>query len=143
MDLKFLHRDLKFKQQYNSLRDVYCRGDLFYISPLVSPIVLQASAINFFISLSWLYFSIYFSPAGWDNEKKVAILYENMHSIRPDQYYTDVIAKPIVRKSTNNRDIEVTAEDEQGFLLRQQQYLQVSKPFFSCKTFRLEKSGLG
>ena len=70
-----------------------------------------------------------FSPAGWDNEKKVAILYENMHSIRPDQYYTDVIAKPIVRKSTNNRDIEVTAEDEQGFLLRQQQYLQVKFSF--------------
>merc|ERR1719291_316539 len=69
-----------------------------------------------------------FIPAGWDNEKKVAILYENMHSIRPDQYYTDVIAKPIVRKSTNNRDIEVTAEDEQGFLLRQQQYLQQGAP---------------
>ena len=68
-----------------------------------------------------------FIPAGWDNEKKVAILHENMHGIRPNQYYTDVIAKPIVRKSTNNRDIEVTAEDEQGFLLRQQQYLQVSK----------------
>jgi len=69
-----------------------------------------------------------FIPAGWDNEKKVAILYENMHSIRPDQYYTDVIAKPIVRKSTNTRDIEVTAEDEQGFLLRQQQYLQGHHP---------------
>ena len=51
-----------------------------------------------------------------------------MHSMRPDQYYTDVIAKPIVRKSTNNRDIEVTAEDEQQFLLRQQQYLQQGNP---------------
>ena len=61
---------------------------------------------------------IFYSPAGWDNEKKIAILYENMHSMRPDQYYTDVIAKPIVRKSTNNRDVEVTAEDEQQFLLR-------------------------
>ena len=48
--------------------------------------------------------------------------------MRPDQYYTDVIAKPIVRKSTNNRDIEVTAEDEQQFLLRQQQYLQQGNP---------------
>jgi hypothetical protein len=47
-----------------------------------------------------------------------------MHTMRPDQYYTDVIAKPIVRKSTNNRDVEITAEDEQQFLLRQQQYLQ-------------------
>merc|ERR1711976_93895 len=69
-----------------------------------------------------------FIPAGWDNEKKIGILYENMHSIRPDQYYTDVIAKPIVRKSTNNRDVEVTAEDEQQFLLRQQQYLQQGNP---------------
>ena len=37
-----------------------------------------------------------FSPAGWDNEKKIAILYENMHSVKPDQYFTDVIARPIV-----------------------------------------------
>ena len=35
---------------------------------------------------------------------------------------------PIVRKSTNNRDIEITAEDEQQFLLRQQQYLQQGNP---------------
>ena len=34
MDLKFLHRDLKFQQQSNTLRDVYCRGDLYDISPL-------------------------------------------------------------------------------------------------------------
>lgn len=66
-----------------------------------------------------------FIPAGWDNEKKIAILYENMSSIRQDQYYTDVIAKPIVRKSTSNRDVEITAEDEQVFLVRQQNYLQV------------------
>ena len=39
-----------------------------------------------------------FIPAGWDNEKKIAILHENMHSVRPDQHYTDVIAKPIIRK---------------------------------------------
>ena len=38
------------------------------------------------------------SPAGWDNEKKVAILYENMHSVNPDHYYTDVIARPMIRK---------------------------------------------
>ena len=68
-----------------------------------------------FLFLKWC---LLCSPAGWDNEKKIGILYENMHSIRPDQYYTDVIAKPIVRKSTNNRDVEVTAEDEQQFLLR-------------------------
>ena len=30
--------------------------------------------------------------------KKIAILYENMHSVKPDQYYTDVIARPVIRK---------------------------------------------
>lgn len=39
------------------------------------------------------------SPAGWDNDKKIAILYENMHTMNPDDYYTDVIVKPpVVRK---------------------------------------------
>ena len=70
----------------------------------------------------------FFRPAGWDNEKRVAILYENMHSMKPDQYFTDVIAKPMVRKSTNDKDIEIMAEDEQQFLLRQQQYLQQGNP---------------
>ena len=36
-----------------------------------------------------------FIPAGWDNDKKISILYENLHSVRPDQYYTDVIARPM------------------------------------------------
>jgi dynein light intermediate chain 1 len=71
--------------------------------------------------------SFNFSPAGWDNEKKIAILHENMHSIKPDQYFTDVIARPIVRQArSTNRELEVSAEDEQSFLLKQQQYLQNS-----------------
>ena len=71
--------------------------------------------------------SFIFSPAGWDNEKKIAILHENMHSIKPDQYFTDVIARPIVRQArSTNRELEVSAEDEQAFLLKQQQYLQNS-----------------
>lgn len=44
--------------------------------------------------------------------------------MKPDQYYTDVIARPMVRKTGTNREIEVVAEDEQSFLSRQQQYLQ-------------------
>ena len=51
-----------------------------------------------------------FIPAGWDNNKKIAILYENMHSVRPDQYYTDVIARPMSglgRKPPAGRDVEV------------------------------------
>lgn len=74
-----------------------------------------------------------FIPAGWDSSKKIAILHENMHSMKPDQYYTDVIARPMTGlrgihgKTTTDKprhELEVTAEDEQQFLLRQQQYLQ-------------------
>merc|ERR1719154_548435 len=72
-----------------------------------------------------------FIPAGWDNDKKIAILYENMHSVRPDQYYTDVIARPMAgigRKPQAGREVEVVAEDEQQFLSRQQQYLAQGLP---------------
>jgi len=68
-----------------------------------------------------------FIPAGWDNDKKIAILYENMHSVRPDQYYTDVIARPMtgmVRKQLASKEIEIVAEEEQHFLSRQQLFLQ-------------------
>ena len=41
---------------------------------------------------------VYFSPSGWDNEKKISILYENMASMKPDDTYEDVIAKPVMRK---------------------------------------------
>merc|ERR1719323_2730072 len=67
-----------------------------------------------------------FIPAGWDNDKKIAILYENMHSVRPDQYYTDVIARPMSvlgRRSGGGSGaghgqgaVEVVAEEEQQFL---------------------------
>ncbi|KAF5269240.1 hypothetical protein FQR65_LT02541 [Abscondita terminalis] len=63
-----------------------------------------------------------FIPAGWDNMKKVSILYENMHTCKPDDYYTDIIAQPVTRK-TVSRETEILAEDEQGFLTRQQQIL--------------------
>ncbi|CAG9854437.1 unnamed protein product [Phyllotreta striolata] len=61
-----------------------------------------------------------FIPAGWDNMKKICILYENMHSCKPDDYYRDVIVQPVTRK-TVNRETEIIAEDEQAFLTRQQQ----------------------
>jgi len=57
--------------------------------------------------------------------------YENMHSVRPDQYYTDVIARPMTgigRKPQAGREVEVVAEDEQQFLSRQQQYLAQGLP---------------
>ena len=39
-------------------------------------------------------------PAGWDNEKKISILYENMRNMKPEDAFEDVIAKPVMRKVT-------------------------------------------
>jgi len=72
-----------------------------------------------------------FIPAGWDNDKKIAILYENMHSVRPDQYYTDVIARPMIglgRKPQAAREVEIVAEEEQQFLARQMHSLSQGVP---------------
>lgn len=38
------------------------------------------------------------SPAGWDNEKKISILHENFTTVRPEDAFEDVIAKPPIRK---------------------------------------------
>lgn len=37
-------------------------------------------------------------PAGWDSMKKISILYENMQSCKPDDYYRDIIVQPATRK---------------------------------------------
>jgi hypothetical protein len=67
------------------------------------------------------------SPAGWDNEKKISILYENMASMKPDDSYDEVIAKPVMRKPIQ-REVEVLAEDEQAFLMKQQMQLTKQAP---------------
>ena len=41
---------------------------------------------------------IHCSPAGWDNEKKISILYENMSGMKPDDPFEDVIVRPVTRK---------------------------------------------
>ena len=58
--------------------------------------------------------------------------------MRPDQYYTDVIARPmsVLGRRGNQgagsggqaREVEVVAEEEQSFLGRQQQYLAQGLP---------------
>ncbi|OCT82324.1 cytoplasmic dynein 1 light intermediate chain 2 [Xenopus laevis] len=60
-----------------------------------------------------------FIPAGWDNEKKIGILHENVS--KPEDAYEDFIVKPPVRKLVHDK--EVAAEDEQVFLMKQQSYL--------------------
>ncbi|KAK0172651.1 hypothetical protein PV328_005946 [Microctonus aethiopoides] len=59
-------------------------------------------------------------PAGWDNMKKIGILHENLQSMKPDDYYRDVIAQPQTNRKCITREVEVQAEDEQAFLARQQ-----------------------
>ncbi|ESO81920.1 hypothetical protein LOTGIDRAFT_223679 [Lottia gigantea] len=63
-----------------------------------------------------------FVPCGWDNEKKISILYETMNTVKPEDSFEDVIVKPLTRKPIQ-RDAEVIAEDEQVFLMRQQSQL--------------------
>ncbi|ELK25635.1 Cytoplasmic dynein 1 light intermediate chain 2, partial [Myotis davidii] len=58
-------------------------------------------------------------PAGWDNEKKIAILHENFTTVKPEDAYEDFIMKPPVRKLVHDK--ELAAEDEQVFLMKQQE----------------------
>ena len=37
-------------------------------------------------------------PAGWDNERKISILYENMTTLKPDEPFQDAICKHVMRK---------------------------------------------
>lgn len=64
-------------------------------------------------------------PSGWDSAKKISIVCENLQSMKPDDYYRDVIASPPSRKGIGgNREVEIVAEDEQVFLARMLQLLQ-------------------
>ncbi|XP_026569901.1 cytoplasmic dynein 1 light intermediate chain 2 [Pseudonaja textilis] len=60
-------------------------------------------------------------PAGWDNEKKIAILHENFTTVKPEDAYEDFIVKPPVRKLVHDK--EFAAEEEQVFLMKHQSYL--------------------
>ncbi|KAF4799033.1 Cytoplasmic dynein 1 light intermediate chain 2 [Turdus rufiventris] len=64
-----------------------------------------------------------FIPAGWDNEKKIAILHENFTTVKPEDAYEDFIVKPPVRKLVHDK--ELAAEDEQVFLMKQQVIINV------------------
>uniref|UniRef100_A0A7N5K424 Dynein light intermediate chain n=1 Tax=Ailuropoda melanoleuca TaxID=9646 RepID=A0A7N5K424_AILME len=44
-----------------------------------------------------------FIPAGWDNEKKIAILHENFTTVKAEDVYEDFIVKPPVRKESPAR----------------------------------------
>ncbi|XP_029634296.1 cytoplasmic dynein 1 light intermediate chain 2 isoform X1 [Octopus sinensis] len=63
-----------------------------------------------------------FVPAGWDTEKKISILNENLANMKAEDLSEDIPSKPVVRKPIQ-KDAEIVAEDEQVFLMRQQSLL--------------------
>ncbi|XP_022238580.1 cytoplasmic dynein 1 light intermediate chain 2-like isoform X1 [Limulus polyphemus] len=63
-----------------------------------------------------------FIPSGWDNKNKISILYENLKSVTPDDVYSDFIVNPTIRKPVQ-REGEIAAEEDQTFLLKQQNLL--------------------
>lgn len=74
-----------------------------------------------------------FVPAGWDDEKKISILYDNIKSANPDDNYNDFINERAIIGPTQ-RDTEVEAESDQEFLVRMQNDLgkQVQTPLPSA-----------
>lgn len=68
-----------------------------------------------------------FIPAGWDNEKKIAILHENMTSLKPDDPFGDHIKKPSLKRP-QQREMEIQAENDQNFLGRQLNIMNTQTP---------------
>lgn len=68
-----------------------------------------------------------FVPAGWDNEKKISILYDNIRSVNPDDDYNSFILERI-NAGPAQRDVEIDAESDQEFLMRMQSDLGKHAP---------------
>uniref|UniRef100_A0A6G1SGQ2 Dynein light intermediate chain n=1 Tax=Aceria tosichella TaxID=561515 RepID=A0A6G1SGQ2_9ACAR len=68
-----------------------------------------------------------FVPSGWDNEKKISILYDNIRSVSPDDEYEDFIHEP-TNTGPTQRDTEIMVENDQEFLLRMQGDLSKQVP---------------
>jgi len=69
-----------------------------------------------------------FIPTGWDSEAKISILYPNMTTVKPEDSFDEVIVRPVPVRKPIPSDPEVIVEDEQTFLLRQQQLLSKALP---------------
>ncbi|XP_044573467.1 cytoplasmic dynein 1 light intermediate chain 1 isoform X2 [Drosophila ananassae] len=82
-------------------------------------------------------------PAGWDSLKKISILYENMHGVKADNVYSDIIKAPPTRKAVSNRETEVQTEDEQAFLARQQEILKQGDQVRGESPLRSQAGGVG
>ena len=88
------------------------------------------------IAYSW------FSPSGWDNESKVNILLENLTTIKAESTFSDIIAKPNVRKPLQ-RDVEpISATDDQEFLFKLQVHVNKVTSTANTRQVRNRKSSL-
>lgn len=60
----------------------------------------MCNGVKWFCFFKWYVFilTFIFSPSGWDNEKKIAILHENFQSVKAEDNFEDVIVKPPIRK---------------------------------------------
>ncbi|XP_046914527.2 dynein light intermediate chain isoform X2 [Dermatophagoides farinae] len=68
-----------------------------------------------------------FIPSGWDNEKKISILYDNIQSFSPDDNYNDVIMPPHNVNPTM-KEPEIVSEDDQIFLMKLRTQLNQQVP---------------
>ncbi|XP_066547400.1 cytoplasmic dynein 1 light intermediate chain 1 isoform X2 [Amia ocellicauda] len=82
-----------------------------------------------------------FIPAGWDNEKKIAILHENFQSVKAEDNFEDVIVKPPVRKFVHEK--EIVAEDDQVFLVKLQSLLSKQPPVAAGRPVDASNRGPG
>ncbi|XP_023229854.1 cytoplasmic dynein 1 light intermediate chain 1-like isoform X1 [Centruroides sculpturatus] len=60
---------------------------------------------------------IIFIPSGWDSQKKIAILYENLACVAPDDSYNTAVSRPLIKRSLY-REVEVYADSDQAFLMK-------------------------
>lgn len=70
-----------------------------------------------------------FIPSGWDSDKKIAILYENITNVSPDDPFNEVIMKPgTIKTGIGFKEEEVVAEDDQSFLSKMHSQLNQNVP---------------
>lgn len=65
-----------------------------------------------------------FIPSGWDNGKKLSLLYEGLNTIKHNDRFNDIIRAPLVRNV--QKDAEVIADEDQLYLMKLQ--TQLTKP---------------
>ncbi|KAL7053437.1 hypothetical protein AAHC03_013369 [Spirometra sp. Aus1] len=58
-----------------------------------------------------------FVPTGWDNQKKISILEENLTKFKRDDPFSSIVPQPQKERSAP-KEAEVTAIDEQVFLMK-------------------------